>query len=49
MTIKIKQNGVKVKVKITSYELFKLNLTPEQLTELLKTASGIKNEICNNK
>lgn len=48
MTIKIKRDGVKIKIKITSVELIRLNLTPEQLTKILKEANGINNEICDN-
>lgn len=46
MKIKIKKNGIKIKIKITSYELYKLNLTPEQLTRIIESASGIRDEIC---
>jgi hypothetical protein len=44
--IKIKKNGVKIKIKINSYELYKLQLKPEQLTRIIESASGIKDEIC---
>lgn len=40
MVIKINNNGLKVKIKITSYDLYKLNISPEQLTNILKCFNG---------
>ena len=41
MKIKIKRDGVKIKIKITSYELFKLQITPEQLIQMLEASGGL--------
>lgn len=41
MTIKINNGGgLKIKIKINSYDLYKLNITPEQLIELCKCFNG---------
>ena len=44
MKIKIKKNGVKIKIKITSYELYKLQITPQDLIQMLEASSGLIGE-----
>lgn len=38
MKIVIKRNGFKVKIKINSYELYKLKVTHEQLKDMIDSA-----------
>lgn len=44
MKIVIKRDGFKVKIKISSYEMYKLNLTQDKLQDMIRGV--LKYEIC---